>query len=108
MYNIKKDIDGLFETIEDSKIYKEYLSVKKQLSKNTEIMKIIEEIKRYQKILVNNKDKIIEKELSKLYDKLNSYPIYQSYLDVLEELNNELTNIKILFENYFRFTLKIK
>ena len=108
MNNIKNDIDLLFNEIEGSDLYKNYLSVKAQLIKNNEIMELIGEIKRYQKILVNSKDKVIEKEIIILYDKLNSFPLYQSYLYILEELNNELSGIKNIFENYFKSILKIK
>ena len=108
MDNIKNDIDKLFNKIEESNLYKNYLSVKEQLVKNEEIMNLINEIKRYQKILVNNKDEKLEKELKKLYDMLNNYPIYQSYLEILEELNGELTTIKNVFENFLKSILEIK
>lgn len=108
MDDIKKDIDILFKDIEKSSLYKRYIEITRQMSNNKELIKLIDEIKKLQKILVNTDDKVIEKELLNLYNKLNSYPIYQSYLDILRELNNELSNIKIGFEQYFKFILKIK
>ena len=107
MDNIKKSIDNLFDDIENSKLYKDYLSVKCQLENNLEIIKIIEEIKRLQKIATNNKDENIEQKLVILYEKLNNYPVYQSYMDIKNELNNELTFVKNNFEYYFKSVLEI-
>lgn len=107
MDNIKKGIDNLFDDIENSKLYKDYLSVKYQLENNLEIIKIIEEIKRLQKIVTNNKDENIERKIVILYEKLNNYPVYQSYMDIKNELNNELTFVKNNFEYYFKSVLEI-
>ena len=46
MDNIKKEIDELFDEIEKSKLYQDYISIKKQMSNNEEILSVIEEIKR--------------------------------------------------------------
>lgn len=108
MDSVKKDIDELFKDIETSSLYKRYIEITRQMSNNKELIKLIDEIKRLQKILVNTDDKVIEKELLNLYDKLNSYPIYQSYLETVKELNNELIGIKDVFENYFKSILEIK
>ena len=95
MDSVKKDIDELFKDIETSSLYKRYIEITRQMSNNKELIKLIDEIKRLQKILVNTDDKVIEKELLNLYDKLNSYPIYQSYLETVKELNNIVYNIFI-------------
>ena len=41
-----------------------------------------------------------------LFYALNSYPIYQSYLNLKDLLNEELIIIKNQFENYFKDILK--
>lgn len=107
MNNIKKDIDDLFDELKETTLYKDYLSAKKQLEENTEIMDIINEIKRLQKIATNNKDYVIEKNIKDLYKKLNEYPLYQSYIILKEELENELFNISNSFDNYFCNLLKL-
>ena len=107
MDNIKKEIDSLFDEIKESKLYKDYISAKKQLEENEEIMEIINEIKRLQKIATNNKDDIIEKNIKDLYMKLESYPLYQSYLILKEELENKLYNISSSFSSYFNDLLKL-
>lgn len=107
MNNIKKDIDDLFDELKETILYKDYLSAKNQLEENTEIMDIINEIKRLQKIATNNKDNIIEKSIKDLYIKLEGYPLYESYLILKEELENKLYNISNSFSNYFNDILKL-
>ena len=68
---------------------------------------IIDEIKRLQKIATNNKDEVIELKLKELYSNLNSYPVYQNYIIIKEELNDNLYIIKDIFEKYFKDLLKI-
>lgn len=105
--DIKEDINNMFDEITQTELYKSYISVKKQLESNEEINNIINDIKRLQKIATNNKDSVIEKELKELYKKLESYPLYQSYLIIKEELNNELFMISNQFDKYFNELLKL-
>lgn len=107
MNNIEDKIDNLFDEIEMSNLYKDYVDVKKQLRNNKEINCIINDIKRLQKIVTNTKDENIELKLKELYDKLDKYPLYQSYLILKDELENELFMIKEVFEKYFCELLKI-
>ena len=107
MNNIYNKIDVMFDGFEQSKLYKDYISVKEKLKNNKEIMDIIEEIRRLQKIATNNNDEVVEKKLKKLFDKLNSYPIYQSYLILKDEINDELFLVKESFDKYFNEILKI-
>lgn len=107
MNSIQDKIDNLFNELEESKLYKNYVKIKSQLQKDNEIMKIISDIKRYQKIATNNKDKFVEDKLKELYSKLNAYPIYQSYLIIKEALEEELFMLKETFEKYFNSVLKI-
>lgn len=108
MNNIKNKIDTLFDDLENTDKYKKYVKIKKQLESDKEIMDLIDLIKRYQKVLANNKDKDIENKLKELYLKLESYPIYQSYLIIKEELENELFMIKETFSKYFEEILKLQ
>ena len=107
MNNIESKIDELFDELEDSKLYKDYVKVKEKLENNNEIMSIINDIKRYQKISANNKDKSVDDKIKDLYDKLNHYPLYQSYLIIKEELEEELFMIKEVFEKCFKDILEL-
>lgn len=108
MNNIESKIDELFDELEDSKLYKDYVKVKESLENNNEIMDLINEIKRYQKISANNKDESVDGKIKKLYDELNSYPLYQSYLIIKEELEEKLFMIKNIFENTFNDMLSLR
>lgn len=107
MNEIEDKIDELFDDLENSKLYKDYLSVKKQLNDNNEIMNLIKEIKRFQKIYVNKKDKNIKIKIDEMYDNLNSYPIYVSYIEIKDELENTLKLISDTFSNYFKDILEL-
>ncbi len=108
MNNIESKIDELFDDIEKSNLYKNYKRIKEQLEKDKDIMGLIDEIKKYQKLAANNKsDNSVEEKLKKLYKKLESYPIYQSYLIIKEDLNQQLFEIKETFEKYFKDILDI-
>ena len=107
MNDIQCKIDELFNELEETKLYKDYVKIKKQLEEDKDINNLINEIRRYQKIATNNKDESVENRLKELYTKLESYPIYQSYLNIKEELENELYIIKENFELYFKNMLEI-
>lgn len=107
MDNIALDIDNLFDSFENSKLYKDFVRVKKQLESNEEIMNIITRIKRLQKIATNNKDEMVEKEIRDLYKKLESYPLYQSYLIIKDLVQDELFGVKEQFDSYFKEILSL-
>ena len=101
MNDIQNKIDKLFDNLEESALYKDFINIK-------EIMNTINEIKRYQKLATNNKDIVLERNIRKLYTKLEAYPLYQSYLIKKDELEEELYMVKGIFENYFKELLLLK
>lgn len=107
MNDIKMKVDVLFDELEETILYKDYVKIKKQLQEDKDINNLINEIRRYQKIATNNKDESVENKIKELYKKLESYPIYQSYLNIKEELESELYIIKENFELYFKELLKM-
>lgn len=107
MNDIEEKIDELFDDFEESKLYKDYLSVQDKISKDKEIISVINEIKKFQKISANNKDKSVELKINELYKKLESYPIYQSYLIMHDEIEEELFMIKEVFDKYFNNLLTL-
>lgn len=107
MSDIEEKINELFDELKNKEIYLNYIKAKEQLKSNNEVTNIINKIKRLQKICTNNDDPKLEDEIKKLYDALNSYPIYQSYLNLKDLLNEELIIIKCQFENYFKDILKL-
>ena len=107
MNDIEEKIDELFDELKNKDIYVNYVRVKEELKNNKEINEIIKQIKRLQKICTNNNVPKLENEIKELYNVLNSYPIYQSYLNLKDLLNEELIIIKCQFENYFKDILKL-
>ncbi len=108
MNDIVKKIDELFDDFEESKLYKDYLNVQDKMAKDKEIVSVINEIKKFQKIGANNKDKSVELKINDLYKKLESYPIYQSYLIMHDEIEEELFMIKEVFDKYFNDLLNLR
>ena len=107
MKDIQYKIDELFDELEETNLYKIYVKIKKQLKEDKDINNLINEIRRYQKIATNNKDESVENKIKELYKKLESYTIYQSQLNIKEELESELYIIKENFELYFKKLLEI-
>ena len=107
MSDIEEKIDELFDDFEESKLYKDYLSVQDKIYKDKEIISVINEIKKFQKISANNKDKSVELKINELYKKLESYPIYQSYLIMHDEIEEELFMLKEVFDKYFNNLLTL-
>lgn len=107
MSDIEEKIDELFDDFEESKLYNDYLNIQDKISKDKEIISVINEIKKFQKISANNKDKSVELKINELYKKLESYPIYQSYLIMHGEIEEELFMIKEVFDKYFKSILRI-
>lgn len=102
---IEKKTKELVESIKEDNKYKEYLSLKKKLTDNRDIMSKIEKIKRLQKEYIKSAylDKEIKAKLDKLNKELNNNVLYKEYLLKEKEINNILINIKeglnIIFEN---------
>ena len=108
MNDIVPSIDKLFKDFKEEKLYKDYLKCKEKLNCNSEIISLINEIKRLQKIVVNNNDKVIEEKLKTLYKKLYEYPLYVTYIELKEEVENNLKLISKSFEKYFFDILKLE
>lgn len=108
MNDIKKEIDNLFDEFEKTKLYNDYLDAKKKLESNQEIMGVIKRIKELQKIVTKNKDGRLEQQIKDLYLKLNSYPLYQTYLILKDEIEEELFFLKEQFDKYFNNILFIE
>jgi cell fate (sporulation/competence/biofilm development) regulator YmcA (YheA/YmcA/DUF963 family) len=103
---INSSLEELFNTIENSTLYKEYLKMKDILSKDKEIKLLIDEIKELEKQATylenigDNKYKDIDEEIKRKADVLNNKQVYQEYLNKMEEFNNELAISSKMIEKY--------
>ena len=103
---IDSSISSLFEAINNSKEYQEYLSITEELNKNEEVMSLINEIKKLEKEATkleysgSDKYKEIDKEIEEKTKKLNNNKFYKNYLEKLKKFNNTLLSSSSLLEEY--------
>lgn len=103
---INNSLEELFNSIENSDLYKEYKKMSDILGKDKEIRKLIDEIKELEKkatYLENNGDdkyKEVDEEIKRKADVLNNKHIYQEYLEKMDEFNNELAMSSKMIDKY--------
>jgi cell fate (sporulation/competence/biofilm development) regulator YmcA (YheA/YmcA/DUF963 family) len=103
---IDNKIEELFSTIENSSEYQDYKKIEDILKKDKSINILIEEIKSLQKESVrleyNHDDyyKEIDKKIELKVSELNKKPVYQEYLNKMNEINDILAMSSNLLENY--------
>ena len=103
--DVLKKIDEIVSYIKDTDEYIRFSKIEEQMKNNLEIMNKIDRVKSIQKEIVkfevDKKDvSNLEKEIEEILLDLNSYPIYQEYSYLLEDLNNMFQEIKFMIENY--------
>ena len=105
---IDKSIDELFNSIENSNVYKRYKEIENILSKDTELLNLINEIKELEKKATklehigNTEYKDIDKIIKDKLNILNNKPIYIEYLNRMNELNDELAASSKMIEDYLK------
>lgn len=103
---INNRIDDLFNSIKDSKEYKDYLNIGEVLKKDKEINELVEEIKALQKKSVNleyNGDeayKQVDLEIDEKVKILNDKPIYKEYLRRMNNFNDILSESSYNISKY--------
>ena len=103
---INNSLEELFNSIENSNLYKEYLKMRDILNQDKEINKIIDEIKELEKQATylenigDEKYKEIDDEIKKKAEILNNNQVYQEYLNKMEAFNDELAISSKMIEKY--------
>ena len=103
---INSSIEELFNSIENSSLYKKYKQMSEILSKDSEIKKMLDEIKELEKeatyleSIGDDKYKDIDEEIKKKADILNNNYVYQEYLNSMDEFNNEISMSSKMIEKY--------
>ena len=103
---MESKLEELFNSIENSSLYKEYKKMEDILSKDKNIKGIIEEIKVLEQEATHLEHvgdpryKEVDELIKKKADILNSNPIYQEYLNKMDEFNNELAMSSKIIEKY--------
>lgn len=110
---IESSIEELFDSINNSKEYKEYQEITSILNDNQEIKSLIEEIKELQKEATNleyNEDekyKEVDKIIEEKTNILNNNQHYQEYLSKLKKFNNLLLASSSLLDEYIEDKVSI-
>ena len=103
---IKGKIDELFDTINSSDEYQDYLNLGDILKKDEGINSLVSEIKKLQQksVRLEEEGNIEYKEIDKVIDEkvklLNSKPIYQEYLKRMNKFNDCLAESINQIEKY--------
>lgn len=110
---IESSIEELFDSINNSNEYKEYLSITEELNKNKEVMNLIDDIKKLEKeatkLEYNGDDKYkeIDKEIEEKTNILNNNSSYKDYLSKLKRFNNALLASSSMLEEYLNSKVSI-
>ncbi len=100
---ILNKVDELVSLIKNSDDYKRYIFLKEEMKNNKEIMNNISKIKKLEQTVVNKKyrkESVVkeEQEINSLKEELLTYPIYQEYSYLMEDLDNTFQNIREMLE----------
>ena len=103
---IDSSIEQLFDSINNSKEYKEYNEIMSIIKDNSEVNSLIEEIKVLQKeatyLEYNNDDryKELDKEIKIKSEILNNNKEYKEYLSKLKKFNSVLVASSSILQDY--------
>lgn len=103
---INNSIEELFNSIENSSLYKEYKKMSDILSKDNNIKKTLDEIKELEKeatyleSIGDLRYMEIDEEIKELADGLNNNYVYQEYLNKMNDFNDELSMSSRMIEKY--------
>ena len=103
---VNSSIEDLFNSIENSSLYKRYMKMNDILSKDENIRKLLDEIKELEKeatYLENIGDdryKEVDEEIKRKADILNNNYVYQEYLNSMNDFNDEISMSSRMIESY--------
>ena len=103
---VNSSIEELFNSIENSSLYKRYKKMNDILSKDSNIKNMLDEIKSleqeatYLESIGDMKYREIDEEIKRKADVLNSNSVYQEYLNCMDEFNDELSMSSKMIEQY--------
>ena len=103
---INSSIEELFNSIENSSLYKKYKKMSDILSKDNNIRLMLDEIKELEKeatyleSIGDIKYKDIDEKIKRKADILNSNYVYQEYLNSMNDFNDEISMSSKMIEQY--------
>ena len=105
---MESSLEELFNSIENSTLYKEYKKMESILNKDENIKKSIEEIKELEKVATHlehigdPKYKEIDELIKEKANILKETPIYQEYLNKMNDFNDELSESSKMINDYIK------
>lgn len=95
--------DELIDLIKNNEDYKRYMYLHEEMKKNKEIMSLISKIKKLEQTVINKEYRkedtsLEEQEISSLKKELLSYPTYQEYSYLMDDIDNMFQNIREILE----------
>ena len=103
---VNSSIEELFNSIENSSLYKRYMKMNDILSKDANIKNMLDEIKQleqeatYLESIGDDKYKEIDEQIKEKAEILNNNCVYQEYLNSMNEFNDELSISSNMIEKY--------
>lgn len=108
MENFYNSLDELIDYIKNTIEYKKCLELKSKMSSNSNINSLIDNIKNLQKKYIkSNYDSDIKLELDELNEELNNIPIYITYTEYLDRVNEMISYVNDELSDYFYNILNI-
>jgi len=105
---MENSLEELFNAIESSSLYQEYKKMESILSQDKNIKNMIDEIKELEKeatyleSIGDEKYQEIDNLIKKKAKILNSNPVYQEYLNRMDDFNDELAMSSNMIEKYIQ------
>lgn len=99
---LEKKLDNLISFVKNQKEYKNCLEIKEKMSNNKKLSQLIEEVKSLQKDYIRSNNNLdIKNKLDRKQDELDNIPLYVSYNNELELVNEMLLVIEDELNKYF-------
>ena len=97
---LNKKLEEVITVIKESEDYQECIKLKEKMKKNAELMQLVDTLKTLQKEYV--KDGYQDKEkLEEVENKLYEIPIYVTYMERLEKVNQMISYVEDDLNDYF-------
>jgi cell fate (sporulation/competence/biofilm development) regulator YmcA (YheA/YmcA/DUF963 family) len=97
---LNKKLEEVITVIQKSEDYQECIKLKEKMKKNVELMQLIDTLKTLQKEYVKNGYQDKEK-LEEVENKLYEIPIYVTYMERLEKVNQMISYVEDDLNDYF-------
>lgn len=97
---LNKKLEEVITVIQESEDYQECIKLKEKMKKNAELMQLIDTLKTLQKEYVKNGYQDKEK-LEEVENKLYEIPIYVTYMERLEKVNQMISYVEDDLNDYF-------